>query len=55
MPTRITSLRLDHETLKQLKRLAHRESLRRDHEVTWTSMVRQAIERLLNQQEQPRP
>lgn len=54
MTTRVTSLRLDPETLKRLKRLAHRESLDRDREVTWSSLVRRAIERLLAGQDRSR-
>jgi hypothetical protein len=49
---KVTSIRIDLDTLKQLKRLAHRESLEADREVTWATMVRQAIERLLSKKEE---
>ena len=44
-------LRLHPDILKRLKRLAHQQSLERDREVTWTTMVREALERLVTQQE----
>jgi hypothetical protein len=48
----VTSIRIDEDTLRRLKRLAHRESLEGDQEVTWATMVRQAIERMLSKKEE---
>jgi hypothetical protein len=39
-----TSLRLPAELLAKLRALAHQESLRTGQEVTWSSLVRNAIE-----------
>jgi hypothetical protein len=52
MKRQVTAIRVDPDTLRQLKRLAHRQSLEGDREVTWSTMVRQAIERLLSEQEE---
>jgi hypothetical protein len=48
----VTSIRIDPDTLRQLKRLAHRKSLESDREVSWATMVRQAIEVLLTEKQE---
>jgi uncharacterized membrane-anchored protein len=42
-----TSMRFEDGMLKQLQRLAHLESLRRNEEVSWASLVRDAIRQYL--------
>jgi hypothetical protein len=55
MKRQVTSIRIEEDTLRRLKRLAHRRSLECDQEVTWAMMVRQAIERMLSKKEEMKP
>ena len=43
----LISIRLKRETVRQLRALARREAVRRNENVTWVGLVREAIQRLL--------
>lgn len=51
MSSKVTSIRLPTDTLARLKRLARRRSVQSDKDVTWSELVRQAIEMMLVNEE----
>ena len=49
--TEVVSLRLPRGALKRIRHLAHLESVRRNSDLTWSEMVRESVETLLQGQE----
>ena len=47
----VATIRFEQGTLQQLRRLAHIRSLERNVEVSWASIVREAVEAMLRSNE----
>lgn len=47
MRMKLTSLRLPEQTVAQLRTLAHVESLKRGCDISWSGLIREAVEQRL--------
>ena len=50
MRTPVTSIRLPHQMLLDLKELARKEAVRRGQDVTWPALVKELVEQRLRRE-----